>query len=313
MGYAPRVIFIFIDGLGIGPADPEVNPLLVARMPTLASWVGTTDPDAWLAGVSNERASLTPLDATLGVDGLPQSATGQTSLYAGVNAAELLRRHMPGYPNKALQAILATRGVLPTLVRAGCSAAFVNAYTFRRIPEYLTRRRPLSATTVMSLAAFGGFRTSEDVRRGEAVFHDLTNRGLRRRGENVPVIEPREAGEIIARVAAVHHFTLFEYFLTDLAGHRQRMHRATLYLEDVDEMLNGIRSAVDFARTLLIVTSDHGNVEDLSTRGHTRKPVPLITVGTERERFRGLTSITDVTPACVALLLEDERGRVKED
>jgi len=302
LGGFPRVIFIFIDGLGIGPADPEVNPLLVARMPTLVSWVGTPDPRDWLAGVHNERACLIPLDATLGVDGLPQSATGQTSLYTGVNAAELVRRHMPGYPNKTLQALLATRGVLPRLVRAGRPAAFVNAYTFRNIPEYLARRRPLSATTVMSLAAFGGFRTATHARRREAVFHDLTNRGLRRRGENVPIIEPREAGEIIARVGAEHDFTLFEYFLTDLAGHRQRMHRAVLYLEDVDEMFGGIKDGTDFAETLLIVTSDHGNAEDLSTRGHTRNPVPLIAVGSGHEGFGSLTSITEVTPRCLTLL-----------
>ncbi len=301
MGDAPRVIFIFIDGLGIGAADPEVNPLLVARIPTLVSWVGTVAPDAWRAGVHNEQASLVPLDATLGVDGLPQSATGQAALYTGVNAAELVGRHMPGYPNKALQAVLATRGVLPRLVRAGRSAAFVNAYTFRNIPEYFARRRPFSATTVMSLAAFGGFRTAAEARRGEAVYHDLTNRGLRRRGENVPIIEPREAGEIIARVGAKNNFTLFEYFLTDLAGHRQRMHRAVLYLEDMDEMFSGIKGTVDFTDTLLIVTSDHGNVEDMKTRGHTRNAVPLIAVGLGHERFRGLTSITEVTPRCAAL------------
>lgn len=301
MGDAPRVIFIFIDGLGIGPPDPEVNPLLVARLPTLVSWVGTVAPDAWHTGVHNEQASLVPLDATLGVDGLPQSATGQAALYTGVNAAELVGRHMPGYPNKALQAVLATRGVLPRLVRAGRSVAFVNAYTFRNIPEYFARRRPFSATTVMSLAAFGGFRTAADAGRGEAVYHDLTNRGLRRRGENVPIIEPREAGEIIARVGAEHDFTLFEYFLTDLAGHRQRMHRAVLYLEDMDEMFSGIKGTVDFTGTLLIVTSDHGNVEDMKTRGHTRNAVPLIAVGSGHERFRGLTSITEVTPRCAAL------------
>jgi 2,3-bisphosphoglycerate-independent phosphoglycerate mutase len=298
----PRVIFVFIDGLGIGPPDPEVNPLLVAEMPTLVSWVGTTDPDAWRAEVKNAAATLVPLDATLGVDGLPQSATGQTSLYTGVNAARVVGRHMPGYPNKALQAVLSARGVLPRLARAGRSPAFVNAYTFRNIPEYFARRRPLSVTTVMSLAAFGGFRTAPDVRRGEAVFHDLTNRGLKRRGENVPVIEPREAGEVIARVGAKHDFTLFEYFLTDLAGHRQKMHRAVLYLEDVDGMLGGIKDGTDFTETLLIVTSDHGNVEDLGTRGHTRNPVPFVAVGPARDRFDGLKSITDVTPACLRLL-----------
>jgi 2,3-bisphosphoglycerate-independent phosphoglycerate mutase len=301
LGDAPRVIFIFVDGLGIGSADAEVNPLLVAEMPALVSWVGTMDPDVWRARIKNDTAILIPLDATLGVDGLPQSATGQTSLYTGVNAARLVGRHMPGYPNKALQALVAARGILPRLTRAGRSVAFVNAYTFRNIPEYFARRRPLSVTTVMSLAAFGGFRTAADVRRGEAVFHDLTNRGLRRRGENVRIIEPREAGEIIARVSAGHDFTLFEYFLTDLAGHRQRMHRTVLYLEAVDEMIGGIKAAVDFEETTLIITSDHGNIEDLSTRGHTRNPVPLVVVGPKRENYSGFMGITEVTPECVAI------------
>jgi 2,3-bisphosphoglycerate-independent phosphoglycerate mutase len=94
---------------------------------------------------------------------------------------------------------------------------------------------------------------------------------------------------------------LFEYFLTDLAGHKQRMHRAVLYLEDVDEMFSGINGAADLTETLLIVTTDHGNVENIKTRGHTRNPVPLIAVGSGHERFRDLTSITEVTPRCAAL------------
>lgn len=301
MGKRPRVIFVFVDGLGIGPPDPSVNPLLVAEMPTLVFWVGTTDPELWRSGIGTERATLVPLDANLGTDGLPQSATGQTSLYTGVNAAELVGRHLPGFPNKALQAILASRGILPRFVRAGYDTAFVNAYTFRNIPEYLTRRRPLSATTVMSLAAFGRFRTAGDVRQGKAVYHDLTNRGLRRRGENVPIITPRDAGVIISTVASRNDFTLFEYFLTDLAGHRQRMHRAVLYLEDVDRVLGGVKETTDFGETLLIVASDHGNVEDLSTRGHTRNTVPLIAVGAGHYLFRSLKSITDLTPACLEL------------
>jgi phosphopentomutase len=79
------------------------------------------------------------------------------------------------------------------------------------------------------------------------------------------------------------------------------MHRAVLYLEDMDEMFSGIKGAVDFTDTLLIITTDHGNVEDMKTRGHTRNPVPLIAVGLGHERFRGLTSITEVTPRCAAL------------
>ncbi|MDQ2998229.1 MAG: aminotransferase class I/II-fold pyridoxal phosphate-dependent enzyme, partial [Chloroflexota bacterium] len=49
------------------------------------------------------------IDATLGVDGLPQSGTGQTALLAGFNAAALHGRHQPHVPPVALRALLAER------------------------------------------------------------------------------------------------------------------------------------------------------------------------------------------------------------
>lgn len=293
-----KILFLFVDGLGIGPADATVNPLLVARLPNLEKLVGPIDMDRWRAGVHNERASLVPLDATLGVPGLPQSATGQTALFTGVNAAKLIGRHKEGRPNRLLKSVLYKHGLIPVLCRAGFQATFANAYSTASIPRYVAGEAPLSCTSAMAYYGEGRFRDTEMFNRGEAVYFDLTGRYARRRGDDVRLMTPARAGEALARVAVGHDFTLYEYFLTDFAGHRQNMVRAVHYLEDVDAALGAVLNYYDLERHLLVLASDHGNVEDLSTRSHTRNPVPLLVAGPGHEEFASRCSdIMDVAAA----------------
>jgi 2,3-bisphosphoglycerate-independent phosphoglycerate mutase len=280
-----KILFLFVDGLGVGPQDAAINPLLVARLPHLESLIGPIDMDRWRAGIHTERASLVPLDATLGVPGLPQSATGQTALFTGVNAAKLIGRHKEGRPNRLLKSVLYKHGLIPVLRRAGLKATFANAYTTASIPRYVAGEAPLSCTSAMAYYGEGTFRTTEMFNRGQAVYFDLTGRYAKRRGDDVRLMTPARAGEALARVALAHDFTLYEYFLTDFAGHRQNMTRAVRYLEDVDAALGAVINYYDLGRHLLILTSDHGNVEDLSTRSHTRNPVPLLVAGPGREEF----------------------------
>jgi 2,3-bisphosphoglycerate-independent phosphoglycerate mutase len=280
-----KILSLFVDGLGIGPADPKVNPLLVARLPNVESLVGPIDMDRWREGVHTERASLAPLDATLGVPGLPQSATGQTALFTGVNAARLVGRHKEGRPNRLLKSVLYKHGLIPVLCRAGLQATFANAYTTAAIPRYVAGEAPMSCTSAMAYYGEGCFRDTEMFNRGEAVYFDLTGRYARRRGDDVRLMTPARAGEALATIALGHDFTLYEYFLTDFAGHRQNMARAVHYLEDVDAALGAVLKYYDLERFLLILTSDHGNCEDLSTRSHTKNPVPLLVAGAGHEEF----------------------------
>ncbi len=67
-----KLIFVFIDGFGLGNEDAGQNPLYAAAAPNLLRFL-------------NSRY-IFPTDATLGVKGLPQSATGQTTIFTGVNA-----------------------------------------------------------------------------------------------------------------------------------------------------------------------------------------------------------------------------------
>jgi bisphosphoglycerate-independent phosphoglycerate mutase (AlkP superfamily) len=59
-------------------------------------------------------------------------------------------------------------------------------------------------------------------------------------------------------------------------------------------------------QTTLVVCSDHGNLEDTTTRAHTVNPVPLLVVGPAAGAFGGARAITDVAPAILAALAADD-------
>lgn len=51
---------------------------------------------------------------------------------------------------------------------------------------------------------------------------------------------------------------------------------------------------------LVVVTSDHGNMEDLSTRRHTDADVPALVIGNKSARaefMHEMKKITDIAPA----------------
>ena len=70
-----HVLIFFLDGVGLGEADPARNPFATAVLPHLTALFG---PDWYLAGrgaILTDKASLIPTDANLGLPGRPQSAT----------------------------------------------------------------------------------------------------------------------------------------------------------------------------------------------------------------------------------------------
>jgi len=283
------VILVFIDGIGIGPPDPEANPFARARAQWLRAVRGWTPP------ADGEAPMLVPVDACLGVPGLPQSATGQTALLTGLNAPGAVGRHVNGFCTTALARLLDGHTLFSRVQARGGRATFANAYT----PSFFEgKRRFLSVTTVATRGAGLRFRTLEDLRRGEAVFQDYTNRLLREQGYEVPVISPEEAGRRLARLAAQHAFTLYEYFQTDKAGHAQDMDWAVGLIEGLDRLMRSLLSQVDLDRTLVCVARDHGNLEDLRTKTHTTNPVPVLLWGRGRETVASrLRDLTDIAPA----------------
>jgi len=297
-GEPVSVLFCFLDGVGLGPDDPT-NPLARAGTPALRQLLG--GPLVAPGGVEGDGALLLAADARLGVPGLPQSATGQTALLCGLNAPAIEGRHVTAYPTAGLRALLRTHSLFARLVRRGRRVALANAYSPEYFAAIATRRLRMAAVTFAAQAAGVPLRSVDDLREGRAVFHDLTNARLRAWGHAVPASTPRAAGRCLARLAASYDLTFFEFFLTDLAAHGRGALSADDVVGMVDDLLAGVLEAREVATTV-VVTSDHGNLEDARSPQHTTNPVPVLVLGPGRAAFRGVRAITDVAPAVLTLL-----------
>jgi hypothetical protein len=123
-----RVLVLFMDGVGLGDDDARVNPIAQADMPTVRGLLGGRRPVRANGGHTTRQATLLPLDAQMGVPGLPQSGTGQTTILTGVNAPALLGQHYGPYPNQPLRALLSNGNLFRELLEGGKPVAFANAY-----------------------------------------------------------------------------------------------------------------------------------------------------------------------------------------
>jgi len=294
-----RTILVFIDGLGWGEPDPAVNPLLAYgggcfRLPDHGGQVVAMPRGGWAR----------PLDAVLGVAGVPQSATGQTTLLTGVNAQQDIGKHLTGFPNERLREILLERSILKTLTDLGREARFLNAYRPRFWGLTRERQLTLSATTVANLAAGLPFFTLDDVRAGRSIYQEFTNAELRARGFDLEPMAPAAAGRVLGRASRACDFILYEYFQSDKAGHSGDFGRVCDELRKLDAFMNGLLDELDDdtrSGTLVLVTSDHGNLEDATTRRHTLNPVPLMGWGDgAREFLAGVARLDGVSPAIAA-------------
>lgn len=284
------VIVFFVDGLGLAPAG-EANPLSCGSplSPDVIPEPGLTaelfadlaegETAAELGSVGGAPVVAARLDACLGVQGLPQSATGQTTLFTGVNAPRHLGRHLSGFPTPTLLKLLAEHSVFLRARQAGLTATFANPFPAGYFEAVATRRRRHATTTAAILAGSWPLRSLRDLREGRAVSFDVTGEALVERGFAVEPGTPEEGGRRLARLAREHDVVLFEYFLTDRYGHAQDMEGARQCFRVLDRCWRALLEQLDLERDTLLIVSDHGNVEDMSVGTHTRNPVPAIAIG----------------------------------
>lgn len=282
-------LLLFFDGIGVGRPDPATNPFARAGLRRLGV-LGGSPPDG---------AAFRPVDATLGVDGLPQSATGQTTLYTGVNAAALLGRHQVGLPGPTLWPLLERQSLFRKLVTRGRRPVFANAFP----RKHLEARRPrFGATTRMALASGVPLRMLEDEARDGALPHDYTGEWPRRHGLPCRERSAAEAAAVLRALLDEHDLVLYEYFLTDLAGHRGDASERDREARRADALVDAALGAVDPDRHRVVVVSDHGNLEESDHDRHTRNPVPLLAwgkgAGALAERVE---TLQDLCPALVDL------------
>ena len=299
------VLFVFVDGVGAGARDPTVNPLARGEflLSRFADGSGAPLP-------AHGRAVLA--DACLGVAGRPQSATGQTSILTGENAARAIGKHLLGFPNESLREILRARSLFRAIAAAGGASAFANAYPVAYLralglecegePEFMFgKRRPRPSATTVAFAAGGGrFRTWDDARDGRGLTHDITGVRARAFGARLPQRTPEEAADVLLGIAHGHDLTLFEFFETDEAGHARSMDAALDALDRVERFLRRLIASLPGGASL-VVASDHGNVEDLGSRNHTTAPVPVLAFGQAAARVDEVRSLTDIAPLLISL------------
>ncbi|MDT8900980.1 alkaline phosphatase family protein [Anaeroselena agilis] len=300
-----RVLLIFIDGLGLGENDPDTNPLVRFDPPFFRALFGkplTKD----IGLVLGDEVCLVPTDASLGVPGLPQSATGQTAIFTGVNAPRRMGCHILGFPGPALAEIIAAHGLPGELAAAGFSVTSANMYTADYMELVARRKRRHSVTTLSILGAGADLRSLSDMAAGEAVYQDITNEMLPKFGvEGVPTVSSVEAGFRLAALAGRHDFTMFEYFQTDRQGHKHDWTEAAKIVATLDGFLAAVhRAAKDI---LVVITSDHGNFEDFTTKTHTLNSIPTILFGPDcRQVAVGIGNLTDIKPGIISYLKEGE-------
>jgi hypothetical protein len=300
----PQVVLFFLDGVGIGEEDPSINPFFRAELPVLRSLLGGPMFHKGFQTATTADAMLLPVSATLGVAGLPQSGTGQTSIFTGVNAARQLGRHQGPFPPTDLRPVIREKNIFTQLMRMGRTVAFANAFPKQFFEYTQNGTRRLTVTTLACSMAGMPLRTADDLRTNNAVSADITRmRWVEMGYPDLPEIPGAQAGEHLARMSASHDFTLFEYWLTDHAGHKMNMPAAVDILQRFDAFLGGFLRSADPSRTISMIISDHGNVEDLSTKGHTRNPVPFIVMGRGIPRaLAKVRNLGHITPAIVRLL-----------
>lgn len=285
----------FVDGVGLGTPDPAVNPFVSARLPNLNDLFG----DGWFlqdgGRRTTKRASLVPTDPTLGVSGRPQSATGQATILTGRNVPKRIGRHYGPKPNEAVAAAIHEGTLFHEVTETGGSAALITPYPQRYFDAIDSGRRLLSAVPLAATSAGLSLMTDSDLRAGRAVSPNFTGQAWREQlgYDDIPLLTLPEAGRRIAAIAQTHTFTFFEHWPSDLRGHRGSLEDAVAHLETIDAVLGGLFAAWNDRDGLLIITSDHGNIEAKDRRNHTKNSVPTIILGPGHDELA--TYVHDLT------------------
>ncbi len=305
MSSGSHFLFLFLDGVGIGDENPEVNPFFSADLDNFRRIFGGI-PSKERPAIQNGTAFVGPSDALLGVEGFPQSGTGQTALFTGVNAAQLIGMHFGPYPHSQIRPVLEEKNIFKVLKDLGADVYFANAFP-RQFFEYIeSGHRKLSATTMSCMMSGVPLCDADSLRNGEGLSADITaERWATELGySDVTPVSAFEAGKRLRRISEKHDFTMFEYFLTDKAGHDMNKKLAETVLLNFDDLLGGVVEG-GLEKITILISSDHGNVEDVSVKTHTLNPSLTAVVGEHSEFFRGkLSSICDVTPRIIELFKE---------
>ena len=295
-----NVLMVFIDGVGIGKNDELNNPFFKYGFKTFQNIFGAI-PSIENQKLTNGTHFLFPTDANLGVEGLPQSGTGQASLFCGFNAPKFAGKHYGPFPYSTTIPILQKDSILVYFEEKYNSSYFANAYP-KVFFDYINSGRSRLSVTALT-CKLSGIRLNKvsDVRSGKALTAELTNeRWNKRLGYKLKVITPKAAARRLLKIAKNYKFTLYEYYLSDHLGHLRLANEFENIFTEMDEFLFTLLNEIDLKNTTLIICSDHGNLEDISTKTHTRNPALTITAGVGAKKIA--ETVTDISQIKKAII-----------
>jgi hypothetical protein len=223
----------------------------------------------------------------MNIPGRPQSATGQATILTGKNVPLLVGEHYGPKPNQAVAKVIQDGNLFQEVIAAGGSAALITPYPQGYFNAINSGKRLLSSVPLAATSAGLPLMTADDLRAGRAVSPGFTGQGWHEYlgYTDIPILSLVEAGQQIANVARYYEFSFFEHWPSDRSGHRGSLEQAIQHLEMIDQVLGGLFDAWDEANDLLIITSDHGNIEEKNHRQHSRNPVPTILFGRDHARL----------------------------
>ena len=291
------VILLFIDGVGIGKKDSEYNPFFKYKFKTFTEFFGAV-PSLDNPIIKRKNGFIFPVDARMGVEGFPQSGTGQTSIFCGINAPQFVGKHFGPYPYSTLIPVIKEQNIFIEFMRRNKKVFFMNAYPKVFFDYIDSGKSRLSVTSLSSSSSGLRFNSISDVQEGRALTAEITNeRWNSKLGYNLPVLKPSEAAKRLLKIASVNNLIVYEYFLTDHLGHGRYEGNIEKTLDILDEFLFTIFTETDPEEYTILLCSDHGNFEDLSVKTHTLNPSLSISYGMHAsllfDRIKNLSDIKD--------------------
>lgn len=303
------IALFFIDGVGIGENDQTKNPFFSYPFKIFRDVFKSTP---WLGNVPlhSEHGILFPVDAAHGFAGYPQSGTGQLSIFGGFDAIEAFGGHFGPYAPLSVVENIYKSNLFMDVTKQGYAFKFLNAYPRPFFDHIRKKPKRLNVTAHCMIASDIPFNKARQVYDKQALTAEITNYRWRGKlGSKLPEISPEEAGKIFLRNMRKNDLSVFEYYLTDYAGHRRYDGKIEEICEILDRFLLYIMKNFDHENDTLMVCSDHGNFEDISVKTHTKNPSLFITYGKYAHQIKSrVDNLSKIMPAILELLKKNEKS-----
>jgi 2,3-bisphosphoglycerate-independent phosphoglycerate mutase len=125
-----------------------------------------------------------------------------------------------------------------------------------------------------------------------------------------PEMSAREVTAAVTKAITSGHFDFIvvNYANPDMVGHTGDIKASIQAVEVIDECLGKIAEALEAKQGVLIITADHGNVEEMESSdsgepltSHTLNPVPFVLIGADQISLKDSGTLADIAPTILDL------------